>query len=603
MSRRTEERPTAPSEARNDFRRLVAIAKPYRGLLSNIVAIMLFVSLLRLTFPLPMKFLIDSVFPNQDMSLLFVVIGALVLIHALQQVLVYINSYTMRYVANRVTFDLRRRVFRHLQRLSLSFYDQHRTGSILSRLMGDVSAIQQLITGQALSMASNVFTFFAILVILLCLNVKLALISLSVLPVHVLAMIYFQRRIKERNRRLRQKMAQIHGNATEVLTGAKLVKSFAAEMRESKSFVKETREAFNLNIHQGELSMAWSALANMLYVTARLLVIGFGGMEVMRNPEGFSPGTFLAFYSYTTMLHQPVMTFVHLLNSIFPALVGVERVFEVLDTAPDIQEAEHPVTLKRARGEVEFEDVCFRYDTGEEVLKKITMSVSPGEVVALVGPSGSGKSTIANLVARFYDVTSGRILIDGVDIRRLKLKPFREQIGTVLQETFLFSGTVEDNIRYGRPDASSQQVVEAARQANAHDFIMELEEGYQTPVGQNGVLLSGGQRQRIAIARAILRDPRLLILDEATSSLDTASEALIQEALDRLMQGRTTFVIAHRLSTIRNASKIFVIEHGRILQAGTHEELLKQRGLYRQLYAPDTTLTTEPANLKLANVA
>ena len=599
---------TVATEKRRDLKRIIEIARPYRWLLLNISGIMLLASLLRLAMPLPIKFLIDSVFPNRDITLLFAVIIGLLLIHGFLQLLTYINMYTMGYVGNRVTFDLRRRLFRHLQRLSLSFYDKRRTGSILSRLMSDVAAIQQLITGQALTMVSNVFMFFAILVVLFVLDPTpynhLAWVSLTVLPVHVIGMCYFNGRIKARSRRTREKMAQVHGNANEVLAGAKLVKSFTGESRESMSFVKDTREVFNLRLHQRELALRWNLLANVLHVSGQLIVIGFGGMAVLRTPELFTAGTFIAFYAYTNMLHGPLVQFVQMLNQILPALVGVERVYEILETRPEVEEAEDAVSVPRLKGDVEFEDVGFGYEGAEApVLHNVTLSAAPGEVVALVGPSGSGKTTIANLVARFYDVTSGRVLIDGMDVRTLKLRPFRNQIGTVLQETFLFSTTVEENIRYGRPDATMDEVVEAARQANAHDFIAEMEEGYQTVVGENGALLSGGQRQRVAIARAILRDPRILILDEATSSLDTASEKVIQEALDRLMEGRTTFIIAHRLSTIRRANKVIVLDRGRIVQAGTHEELLRRDGLYRQLYAPEVEMAEEAAGLRIAKVA
>jgi len=299
------------------------------------------------------------------------------------------------------------------------------------------------------------------------------------------------------------------------------------------------------------------------------------------------------------MLYAPVMQLVKLIGQIIPALTGVDRVFEVLDERPDVEEKPDAVAVDQIEGYIKFEDVSFSYADGTEVLHEINLDAKPGEVVALVGPSGSGKSTIASLIPRFYDASEGRISIDGRDVRDLRLRPLRERIGVVLQETILFSGTIEENILYGRPDATHDEVIHAAKEANAHDFITEFPDGYRTQVGEQGARLSGGQRQRIAIARAILRDPRILILDEATSALDTASEMLIQEALERLMQGRTTFVIAHRLSTIRNADKIVVLREGKIEQVGTHEELLAEPGLYRQLYEPQLAVRNDRAELDL----
>ena len=302
--------------------------------------------------------------------------------------------------------------------------------------------------------------------------------------------------------------------------------------------------------------------------------------------EEMSVGMYLAYASYVGMLQAPVTQLISMVGQILPAKVGIDRVFEILDTAPDVEEADNPVNLTDMKGQVEFRGVCFSYDGEDEVLRDVTFTAKPGEVVALVGPSGSGKSTVANLIARFYDRTGGELLIDGHDINDLYLKTFRNQIGTVLQETCLFTGTIEDNIRYGRPEATREEVIAAGERANAHPFIEQLPEGYDTEIGAMGVRLSGGQRQRIAIARAILRDPRILILDEATSALDTATEVKVQEALSRLMADRTTFVIAHRLSTIKNANKIVVMHAGKIEQIGTHDELIAVDGLYKELYEP-----------------
>ena len=558
--------------------------RPYAGLILNTFACLFVFSATRLALPLPMKLLVDGVFPARDMGLLWVVAGGLLLVVVLRILFNFLSKYAIRYIGQRLVFDLRLRLFRHLQRLSMSFYEERSTGKILSRLTQDVAAFQRLVTGQAFGLVTNAFLFVAVLAIMMCVSWKLTLIALSIFPLHVITYFAFNGRVKRSSREWRKKWAAITGYTTETLSNAKAVKSFTAENRENLIFARETREAFGLNLHMGVLSMQWDTASNLFHFLGKLVVLVFGGKLVIDGT--LKPGTFIAFYAYTNMLYQPVMELVALVTQIVPALTGIERVFEILDIQPDVEEAEDATAVDRIDGHVELKNIRFAYPSGEEVLHDLSFTAKPGEMVALVGPSGSGKSTVASLIARFYDVTSGQVLIDGQDARGLRLKPFRDQIGIVFQDAFLFSGTIEDNIRYGKPDATHEQIVEAARQANAHEFIEELPDGYETEIGENGLKLSGGQRQRISIARAILRDPRILILDEATSALDTASEQQVQQALDRLMKGRTTFVIAHRLSTIKSAHKIVVLNEGRIEQVGRHDELLAKPGLYRHLYQP-----------------
>jgi len=566
------------------FRRLWPFIKPYTGALVNAVICLLALSILGMLGPLPGKILIDEVLIGRKLPLLWVVIGAIVLLALVRQVFSYLNSYTIRYVGSRLVFDLRTKLFRHLQDLSLSFYDQKQTGKIMSRLMGDVSSFQQLVTGNALSLITNIFQFFAVLAIMLYLHWKLTLVAMATFPGHLLTYYYFRDRVRELSRRSRDKWAAFSGSAHEVIRGTKLVKSFAAERREAKDFVHELKNLFNLGIDMGLQSQHWGIGSSMVELVGRVLFVAYAAYCVIRGE--LTVGTYFMFQSYLGMLHAPVMSFVELISQIVPALTGMERVFEILDMRPEVQEAPDAVSMRKMRGDVEFRDVSFQYADGEPVLHHLSFRAKPGEVVALVGPSGAGKSTVANLISRFYDVTSGQILVDGVDMRKVKLRSLREQIGSVLQETILFSGTIEENVLYGNPEKDHDDVESAAREANAHDFIASFPDGYRSEMGENGVKLSGGQRQRIAIARAILKDPRILILDEATSSLDTVSEALIQQALERLMKGRTTFIIAHRLSTIRNADKIVVLQRGRIEQIGKHAELLAQDGLYRKLYSP-----------------
>lgn len=570
-----------------NIHRVKDIARPYYGLLSQYLLIMIILRAVNLAAPfITSKLLFDKVFPQQNINLLFVAMGASFLIAEFNQVLGYIQSYIMRFVSSHIIMDMRRKLFRHLQHLSMSYYDERRTGKILARLMGDVGAVQQLITGSAIQLFSDILGFFATVVIMLCyFPWYLTALALVMLPFHALTYIIFSRKVQESAKLVRDKSATIFGSASEVLSGAKVVKSFTAEMREHQAFVSELRELFQLTFWQSTLSTWWSITATFFHNVGRVLIFLVAGLAVIKY-QSITVGDFIVYTGYAGGLFQPVLDFISLTNQFIPAMVGVSRVYEVLETEPEIKDDPHAIAMNNIKGEVEFRDVHFAYKGGEEVLHGISFHVNPGEVIAIVGPSGSGKSTLANLLARFYDVTKGQILVDGVDIRKIKLRNLREQMGAVLQETFLFSGTIEENIRYGKPDATEEEVIEAAKQANAHDFIMQLPKGYYSEIGEKGTKLSGGQRQRIAIARAILRNPRILVLDEATSSLDTASELLIQQALERLMQGRTTFVIAHRLTTIRNADRIIVMNKGRIEQIGTHDELIAVDGLYRSLYEP-----------------
>jgi len=587
-----------PPPARSTVRRLVPFFRPYAGLTANAILCLLLLSATRLALPLPLKVLVDRVFPARDTALLWVVGGGLFLVVIFRQFFSFLSNYIVRYIGQRVVFDLRLKLFRHLQRLSMSFYEEQSTGRILSRLTSDVASFRQLMTNQAFGIVTNAFMFVAVLAILTSVSWKLSLAALALFPLHLVTHFLSQGRVRKASQELREKQAEITGHTTEKLSGAKVVKSFTAENRENLAFAHETREALGLNLHMGVLSMQWNSAAGLCQFMGKVLVLIFGGTLVI-NGE-LKPGTFVACYFYTNMLHQPIMDLVKLVTQLPPALAGVERVFEILDIQPDVEEVSDPVALDRIEGRVEFSNVCFAYPGGDHVLHDVTFSVEPGEVVAFVGPSGSGKSTVSNLIARFYDATQGQVLVDGHDIRQLELRSLRDQIGIVFQDPFLFSGTIEENIRYGKPEATRQEIIAAAKQANAHDFIMDLADGYETEVGEQGgegrrppggkgAKLSGGQRQRIAIARTILRDPRILILDEATSALDTAAEPEVQAALDRLMKGRTTFVIAHRPSTIRNADKIIVLKDGRIAQVGRHDELAKQPGLYRQLYKPQLT--------------
>jgi len=590
-------------DTRRNWARVRELVRPYRGLLLNVCFGMICLSAVALAMPWPLKFLIDTVFPQGEsaVGLVWIIVAGLALLHLFQAALQYFNGFMLRYVGNRLCFDLRRKLFVHLHRLSMDFFESQRTGSIMSRLTEDVSSINQLICGQSMTIITSIFKFFAAIIIIFLIDKRLGIAALAVMPLHVIAVVYFRPRVKSAARESRRNWARVCGVANETIAGAQLVKSFTSENREAKNFVKETRKQFGLNLQRGEWAAWWSITATVLHGLGKVIVIGYGGTLVLNG--AVKPGTFVAFFSYTQMLHQPLIQLVSMLNQILPALVGVERVFEILETPPTVQEAPDAVAPGRLEGHVKFQNVHFSYEEKSPVLHGIDLTVEPGEVVAFVGPSGSGKTTLVNLIARFYDVSDGRILIDGQDIRRLRVRAYRDQIGMVLQENFLFSGSIEENIRYGKPTASREEVEEAARMANAYEFISEMEDGFKSEVGENGTRLSGGQRQRVAIGRAMLRDPRILILDEATSALDTESEMLVQDALKKLMKGRTTFVIAHRLSTVRSADKIVVLRQGQIVEAGTHEELLANEGLYYHLYRPEYEEEDDSVPYELMQVA
>ncbi|MDP6016950.1 MAG: ABC transporter ATP-binding protein [Candidatus Latescibacteria bacterium] len=519
-----------------------------------------------------------------DRDLFLILVGLLFAVHLLSNAFSFLYSYQMRVLGGRVVFDLRRRMYDHLQRLSLGFYESRSSGEIISRMMNDVNSITSLVTGTVLNTLISSFKAVAILAMLFAESLEVTLMAIAVLPLHFLGYFFFNSRISHTAWKSSEKMSQIYGKVSEVLGAMKMVKSHSGEMRESRSLITQLRESYDINLYSGNLGSIWGhTTGNISYVgqVAVMLVCGIAVLDLELSLEQY-----VLLMSYVAMLYRPVSELIGVVQQILPAKVGIRRVFEIMDMEPEV--VDRPDGARdRIRGEVVFEDVSFAYAQGDQVLTDVSFRAEPGEVVAFVGPSGSGKTTIANLIARFYDRSRGEITIDGRDIQEYALRTLREQMSIVLQETFLFRGTILDNVRYGKPEATTEEIEEAARLANAHEFICTLPDGYRSLIGSNGTRLSGGQRQRVAIARALIRNPRILILDEATSALDTVSESKVQDALQHLMQNRTTFIIAHRLSTIRNANKIVVLKEGRVEQIGGHEELIDEEGLYRELYDPD----------------
>ncbi|BAJ64994.1 ABC transporter ATP-binding protein [Anaerolinea thermophila] len=563
--------------------RLLAFLKPYWRPLAIAFIAMLGATGLTLLIPYLLKIAIDVHIAGGNARGL----GQVALLTGAAYVGLYITSagqqYLLSRVGQRVLGDLRARLFRHLQELSLSYHDTHIVGVTVSRVMNDVAVINELLSQGWISFFSDLFILSGIVVIMLSMNAHLALLAFLVLPLMVLATRWFARAAQSAFRETRSRVAAVVGNLAEEIAGMRVIQAFAREEATQERFREVNVANRDANINAMSLSFLYMPAIEFLSTLATAVVLWFGGQMALGGTV--TVGLLVAFLSYVSRFFQPIQELARLYTTLQAAMAGGEQVLALLDTQPDVQDAPDAVEMPPIRGEIVFRDVSFRYrpDT-PEVLHRINLHIQPGQRVALVGPTGAGKTTIANLTARFYEVSEGAVLIDGIDVRRVRQDSLRRQIGIVPQDSFLFAGTIADNIRFGKPDASDAEVEQAARLANAHDFIINLPEGYQTPILENAANLSVGQRQLICIARAILTDPRILILDEATANIDTVSEALIQEALERLLEGRTALIIAHRLSTIHNADVILVIQDGEIVQRGTHSELIAQPGLYRTLY-------------------
>ena len=564
------------------YKRLLSYLKPYKKLLILSVFFMILVSLSNLVVPWIIKDVIDQVLENKDLGMLYIIIVVILATFFIRALTTFGHRYLMGYIGQAVIMDIRNALYHHLQRLSIAYYDRRRTGDIMSNLTNDISALQTAIVTDFITLVQESAIFIGSFGSMIYLQWKLTVLCLIIVPFVSYVIKFFGKKLHNSGKDVQETLADVTSILQETIQGVRIVRSFNRGAYEEKRFRKINKLSFTAAVRAIRQQSQMTPFVEFLAAIAVCAIIWYGGVSVIDGV--MSTGELIAFLIYAINLANPTRRVAESVGNIQKSLAAADRVFSILDEQPEIQNREDAKDIEVKAGCVEARHVSFYYEAGNPVLTDLNFVAEPGQTIALVGPSGSGKTTIANLLPRFYDVTGGGFYIDGIDIRESTISSLREHIGLVPQDTLLFNTTIRENILYGRLDATDEEVWRAVKAANAEKFIRGLPNGIETKVGDRGLVLSGGQRQRIAIARAILKDPAILILDEATSALDTESEKIVQDALEKLMVGRTSFVIAHRLSTVKNADQIFVLNNGHIEESGTHNELMREGGLYYELY-------------------
>lgn len=563
------------------YKRLLMYVKPYWQRMAVAMICMIGVGAMTGAAALVVKQVLDDVFINKDREMLMLIPLAVLTIFILKGVFHYVQSYLMSYVSLKAIKDIRDELYSHIQKQSLAFFHKNPTGKLMSNITYDVNLIGATVSDALSSLLKDSFTAIALMGVLFYRDWQLASIAIIVYPLALYPIIKFGKKLRKIGTKSQERMGYISAFLHETIAGARIVKAFGMEEYESRRFFEANNKFVNLLMKSCRVKASSTPIMELLGACGFAFIIWYGGLKVVESQ--ITPGDFFSFLTALLMVYQPITKLTKVNNKIQEGLAAAVRIFKILDTEPEIKSRSEAIQISSIKKSVEFENVTFSYGD-EKVIKKLNLTVNKGERIAIVGNSGGGKSTLVNLIPRFYDVTDGHIKIDNIDIRDVTVESLRSMIGIVTQETILFNDTVRSNIAYGHSESSDEMIIDAAKASFAHDFIQEMPEGYDTVIGEQGVRLSGGQRQRISIARAIMKNAPILILDEATSALDSESEALVQHALENLMEGRTSFVIAHRLSTVRSADKIIVLSKGEIVEEGTHDELLRARGKYADLW-------------------